>query len=642
MKILKKSLFSTLFFLFLAVFWYLIYPIFIDKNPLELPWRILILDKNSEIITDKPTQFWYNIPLQNKEKLLGSRFVKDLLFIEDKRFYTHLWIDFLSKIRAFHLNLFSWKILSWWSTITEQYIKNYYFPLEKRDYFQKIREAFLSFFLTIYFSKDEILLKYLDNLYFWNNLYWFQSAIEVYFWKENPESLSEKEIVFLISLIKYPWFTNLENPLFKGYFNIVKQRLWYDFEDDDLTLNRFNQVEFSPVLTNRILKEKPYKKWEIYKTTLDKKLLDYSDKIIKKELAKLQKNNANYVSLLAFNPDNWEVLSYIWNSSFKYESEVDMISSKRQTGSTLKPFLYLFWLKNWASSTDFLVDIKTSFSWVWWWKKYTSNNYSLREYGLVEYKKAIWNSFNNSTVRLADKIWLSKVFDFFIENWLKFDKTFDFYWYSFILWWAEQSLENLALSYVNLIPDSLWWDKYNLNFFPSDSSFLGGEIDWDKIILEDILKSPENRDISFWANSILNTDILQAVKTWTTSFFRDNYVISYSKDLIVLVWVWNLDASSMKWVTWISWAWKIWRNFIQKTISLWYIEKFEYPLPDWYNKGYYCLDESCFMKQKHIFKDGDSTKSFPNDKIFSKSDIFDEINFTEEEYLRKLWFFIQN
>lgn len=63
-----------------------------------------------------------------------------------------------------------------------------------------------------------------------------------------------------------------------------------------------------------------------------------------------------------------------------------------------------------------------------------------------------------------------------------------------------------------------------------------GHIDPDKFLLYDILSDPDNRDISFGVNSLLNTSFPQAVKTGTSSNFRDNTLISYSPDMVIGLW----------------------------------------------------------------------------------------------------------
>ena len=60
----------------------------------------------------------------------------------------------------------------------------------------------------------------------------------------------------------------------------------------------------------------------------------------------------------------------------------------------------------------------------------------------------------------------------------------------------------------------------------SYSKFIPNLNDKNKFLLFDILSDPDNRDVSFGVNSILNTSIPQAVKTGTSSDFRDNEMIS--------------------------------------------------------------------------------------------------------------------
>ena len=76
------------------------------------------------------------------------------------------------------------------------------------------------------------------------------------------------------------------------------------------------------------------------------------------------------------------------------------------------------------------------------------------------------------------------------------------------------------MSYVRLVP------------IPNES----GEVDAAKFLLYEILRDPDNRDISFGVSSILNTSIPQAVKTGTSSNFRDNTLVSYSPDMVIGIW----------------------------------------------------------------------------------------------------------
>ena len=66
-------------------------------------------------------------------------------------------------------------------------------------------------------------------------------------------------------------------------------------------------------------------------------------------------------------------------------------------------------------------------------KVYVSENYSLKEYGLVRLKKALGNSFNNASVRLARELGLQKVFDFYKEYGFDFPYGAEHYGYSLVL-----------------------------------------------------------------------------------------------------------------------------------------------------------------------------------------------------------------
>ncbi len=79
---------------------------------------------------------------------INAEFVKALLQIEDKHYYTHWGVNLPAKLRAIRDN-FRGKRVSGGSTITEQYVKNKYFRDSQRTYIQKAREAVLALYFSI-------------------------------------------------------------------------------------------------------------------------------------------------------------------------------------------------------------------------------------------------------------------------------------------------------------------------------------------------------------------------------------------------------------------------------------------------------------------------------------------------------------
>lgn len=586
---------------------YCFYPIiFLNKDLEDLPWRILLYDRNWVLITDKATKWWY------KEKDISYskdlEIVKAIISIEDKNFYNHFWINFLSKLRAIKNNISTWKIVSGWSTITEQYIKNKYFLQNKRSLLQKSREIFLSFIFSIIYSKQEILDNYLNNAYFWNNIYWLSWASNVYFNKSNLEELKKEEITILVSLLHNPWIKSLAEKNFSNYFLKVKNRLNYEFEKKIISLQKKENIDKFPFVSIQNI------------STIDSKLQEFSLKILNKTLDELKDKNVTNWAIFAMNPKTSEILIYIWSRDFyskQIDWQVDVIKSKRQMWSTLKPFLYLQALENWANPDDLIIDLESEYNSFTEWKTYISNNYSLKEYWLVRLKKALWNSLNNASVRLAQEIWLQKVYDFYKKYLFDLQYPAEHYWYSLVLWNPDISLENLVKSYSKLFD--------NLS-------------DKNKFLLYDILKNPDNRDISFWVNSILNTSIYQAVKTWTSSDFRDNIIVSYNPNFVIWIWIGNNDNSSMIWVTWITWAWYIWHQIIEKAIELWYIKDDKLKIPNEILEQNYCLDINCYKKEIIYSKSNKNYFSRIKDNIYDKNDLFENISTSEIQKITNMWF----
>ena len=410
-KDLLKKIFLGIFILFIVFQIWCFYSIlFFDDS--KSPWIIFLIDRNWIIITDKANSYWYQKPWKID---LNSKFVKSLLLIEDKNFYSHFWINVLAKLRALTGNISSGAITSGGSTITEQFLKNKYFLKKKRTYLQKLKEANLAFFFSIFKSKDEILKNYLESIYFWNNLYWINSAIEVYFWKYDLNDLTDEEITLLLALLRNPWTKSINEKNFSEMFKRIKTKLNFDFEKKITNLNKKENIDKFPFVTSKFCNWNTKKC--IWKTSIDSELQTFAQKTLNKTISKLNSKNVTNWVVLAINPETMEVLVYLWSKDFYSKNidwQVDILQTAlRQPGSTMKPFLYLLALEKWASLNKFLVDLSSSYDSFSEEKTYFSENYNLKEYWLVRFWKALWNSLNNATVRLSKQIWLKEVFEFY-------------------------------------------------------------------------------------------------------------------------------------------------------------------------------------------------------------------------------------
>mgnify|MGYP001766006160 FL=1 len=620
----KRYIFIIIGILAVSFLSYCFFPVVFFQNK-DLPWNIVLYDRNGILIADKATEFWYKKIIDLD---LQSEFVKSLILIEDKNYYNHFWIDIISKIWALNSNFIYKKVVSGWSTITEQYIKNRFFINNKRTYLQKAREATLAFYYSLpyfpntlstfenrEFTKKRVLSQYLQNAYFWNNLYWVWAAIEVYFWKDNLSDLNQEEIVLLITLLNNPSNNSIYDKNFSAYFEKVKRKLWYNFERKIDKLNKKQSFDNFPFATKDLYF------WD-EKLSIDANLSIFARKIVNETLEKLKQKNVTNAAVFAINPKTREIIIYEWSRDFysrEIDGQVNVIKSERQPWSTMKPFLYLMALENWAWINSMLLDVESEYNSFSEGKTYISNNYSLKEYWLVRLKNSLWNSLNNATVRLAFHLWLENVYNFYKDYWFDLKESPEYYGYSLVLWNPSIKLQDLVYSYSKLLDLK----------------------DKNKFLLYNILSDPDNRDISFWVNSILNTSIPQAVKTGTSSNFKDNVIISYHPDFVLWVWVWNNDNSSMIWVTGITWAWYIWHQIIEEAIRLGYIYDYNFDIPEGIEKKSYCLDLSCFRKEVNFDKDSINYYSRIADNVYDNRDLYEKLSDFEKQKLLDLWFYLK-
>jgi membrane peptidoglycan carboxypeptidase len=129
--------------------------------------------------------------------------VQAFLVVEDKEFFNHDGVNVRSLIRATLSNFASDAPQQGASTITMQVVKNDYLAGLERDGRYKLLQTHYARMLEKEFSKEEILERYLNTVFFGNNAYGIQAAAETYFGKTAKE-LTFVESSFLAGLVRSP------------------------------------------------------------------------------------------------------------------------------------------------------------------------------------------------------------------------------------------------------------------------------------------------------------------------------------------------------------------------------------------------------------------------------------------------------
>ncbi|MDQ3306163.1 MAG: transglycosylase domain-containing protein, partial [Actinomycetota bacterium] len=169
----------------------------IDLNP--LPQRSVVLASDGSLIAVlHREQNRKSIPLTEVPQVV----VDTVLAVEDAAFYEHGGMNLRATARALATNVSAGDVLQGGSTITQQLVKNALLT-PKQDLGRKVEEAVLAVRLEDQMTKDEILERYLNTVYFGNGAYGLQAAAELYFGVD-AAALDQGGAAFLAGLIRNP------------------------------------------------------------------------------------------------------------------------------------------------------------------------------------------------------------------------------------------------------------------------------------------------------------------------------------------------------------------------------------------------------------------------------------------------------
>lgn len=311
-----------------------------------------------------------------------SDYVKNsIVSIEDKNFYNHKGFDYLRIAKAMLVNLKSKKLKEGASTISQQYVKNLYLTFNK-TWERKIQEALLTLELETHYSKNEILEGYLNTIDFGAGNYGIKEASKYYFNKE-PKDLSLAEATIIVGIPKNPSYynpvTNYKNAK-ERQKNVLISMVKNKYISKDEMNKVFNEplnfyakndkVELSSIYYYRdaVLKELSNIK-EIPSSLLDMeslKIYTNLDKDVQKNLEnnidKEMKNSSLQVASIVITPSNGKIVALIGGKDYSKSQYNRAYSSKRQVGSTIKPFLYYSALENGFTPSSTFLSERTTFN----------------------------------------------------------------------------------------------------------------------------------------------------------------------------------------------------------------------------------------------------------------------------------------
>ncbi|WP_414581622.1 penicillin-binding protein 1C [Scytonema sp. PCC 10023] len=336
------------------------------------------------------------------------------------------------------------------------------------------------------------------------------------------------------------------------------------------------------------------------RTTIDRPLQQFVEAQVQQVLSSLAANNVHDAAALVIDNHTGEVLAYVGSPDYFNEAKQgrnDGVQALRQPGSTLKPFLYELALeKGVIRPNTILADVPAHYA-IPGAKLYSPTDYTKSFLGPVRVRVALANSLNVPAVRVLEKVGVQAFLDRLHE--LRFEhlnQSAEYYGLGLTLGSGEVSLWELARAYLtmarlgeatSLITTFNQLEPHPLIPTPVASTgetparrWLlsasreggiyspprlrggagGGVTTWQ--LMTDMLSDRHARATAFGVDSVLSLPFPAAVKTGTSSNFRDTWTVGFTTDYTVATWVGNFDGDPMRQVSGVTGAAPLWNRII--------------------------------------------------------------------------------
>ena len=566
-KAIKIGIFFCLSCLVLLIGVY-VYAFFSPKLELKNMGKVFIYDHEENLIYQgSGSSEW--ISLNDISQDLKDAVVS----VEDKNFYSHQGFDIPRIVKAFFSNIANNTRVGA-STISQQYIKNMFLTFDQ-TWSRKIEEAFLTVQLEVHYDKDAILEGYLNTINYGEGNYGIEDASKYYFNKsgkdltleeaimlagipKNPSNYNpvsdydaciERAWIVADSMLKNGYITEEEyNGLFQDKIEIYGVRTQNNSQMimyyQDAVLDELEEIDSVP---NSLIESGGLK---IY-TTFD---MEAQTKMEESILKYMGNQEELQVASVMVNPYDGGVIALTGGLNYAKSQYNRATMSKRQVGSTMKPFLYYAALENGLVSSSTFKSEKTTFNF--------SNNqlYSPSNYNDIYANKDITMA---AAVAFSDNIYAVKTHLFLgtdvlvdtahragIQEEITGNP-------SLALGTSELNMMDFATGYTTLANGG---DSQKLHFITRVEDLNGNVLyefkqkhDYvfnsnDVFILNELLTSTTNSAFSDYTTPTAlslasKMSRKYALKTGTTN--TDSWVAGYNPDVLMMVWVGNDEAKEI-------------------------------------------------------------------------------------------------
>lgn len=375
-----KFLIKSFIFLFISFVVLLIglytYAYLSPKLDLKTSGSLYLYDnKNDLVYQGSRSNEWANL------EDISDNLKNAVIAVEDKNFYNHHGFDYLRIAKAMLTNIKKKSIVQGASTISQQYIKNLYLDFDK-TWKRKAEEAMLTLELEVHYDKDDILEGYLNTINYGQGNMGIVNASSYYFNKK-PSELTLEEAIMLAGIPKNPAgynpVSNYEASLKRAWV-VAKSMLNNGYIDEDTYNNLFKEkLEiFGQTKNNNLQMIMYYQEAVLNELSNIKKIpaslinaggLKIYTTLDLKEQTSLENNILNnkvddelQVASVIVDPKTGAVKALTGGMNYAKSQYNRALKSKRQVGSTMKPFLYYAALENNMTMSSSFRSEETTFN----------------------------------------------------------------------------------------------------------------------------------------------------------------------------------------------------------------------------------------------------------------------------------------
>jgi len=548
--------------------------------------------------------------------------IQATLAAEDAEFYTHQGFDFMGNIRGV-VNIMRGGGLQSGSTITQQLVKNVFLSTEQTIK-RKIKELILTLQIEKRYSKDEILQMYLNEAPYGGQSWGVESASWMYFQK-NSSQLTLSECALLAGLTQSPTayfpINHPEASLARRNYvlYLMETRGWLDSNGDRHFVSadaaqaaKEEEIKLAPIrqsikaphfvmyvkdlLVEHYGEELVERGGLQVTTSLDLPKHQKAQELVEQKVTEAQEAGFGLSNgaLLALDPKTGQILSMVGSRDYfeseKTDGNVNVTTSLRQPGSSIKPLTYATAFKQGYTPATLLMDAQTEFDGGVGQPLYVPKNYDGKFRGPVLLRRALANSINVPAVKTLSLVG--------IDNLLQTARDFGItslndpsrYGLSLTLGGGEVSLLEMVDAYGVFASGGVYRQptailevksgsgKVLERYYPRAGSRVLTE--GQAYLISNILSDNQARVEEFgWNTPLRLPDRSAAAKTGTTDDIKDNWTIGYTPSLVIGVWVGNNDNSEMnrKLVSGITGAAPIWNSAIRMWLEEQSPEEFKRP-----------------------------------------------------------------